>query len=102
MPLPTCSVQRLRAAGQDVVEILEPRLGELADLGVVDEDALHERRCDTMSGPGRGPGYPDPFSQFLFTPSGHPGHRPERHRTRVFGPHTPWRFKGSGGPARSE
>src|SRR5690348_5669725 len=38
------SVQGLRPAGQDVVEVLEPRLGELADLGVVEQDALHQSR----------------------------------------------------------
>src|SRR3982751_5705693 len=38
------SVQGLRPAGQDVVEVLEPGLGQLADLGIVDQDALHQAR----------------------------------------------------------
>src|SRR5688572_823471 len=41
---PDESVQRLRTRREDVVELLEPGLGEVADLGVVDEDALHDAR----------------------------------------------------------
>src|SRR5947208_728622 len=40
------SVNRLGAGGEQVVEVVEPGLGELADLGVVDEDALHDARLE--------------------------------------------------------
>lgn len=36
----------LGPAGEQIVETFQPGLGKLADLGVVDEDALHDARLD--------------------------------------------------------